>query len=307
MQEPLSDRGVPGGAAPRAGGIGGSALPPTRRTRFAPSPTGLLHLGHAFSALTASARATPGQFLLRIEDIDTARSRPDYETALKEDLHWLDLSWPEPALRQSDRRDAYDAALARLAEMDLLYPCRCTRADIRAALSAPQEGMPLIGPDGPVYPGTCRERTIAEAGPGDAIRLDMQRAVKLIPPGTGFLETGPEHPGLHLLDAETMLRNIGDIVLARGDIGVAYHLAVVVDDAFQQITEVVRGEDLFEATFIHRLLQLLLALPTPDYHHHRLIRDENGKRLAKRDDDRAIRHYRAAGATPDDIRAMLEK
>ena len=304
MPDP-TDRGAPGGAASRAGGIGGSALPPTHRTRFAPSPTGLLHLGHAFSALTAAGRASPGGFLLRIEDIDTARCRPEYEAALKEDLHWLGLDWPEPALRQSDRREAYTGALGHLADMGLAYPCRCTRGDIRAALSAPQEGVPMVGPDGPVYPGTCRGRPMSAAAPGDAIRLDMGRAVSLLPAGTGFLETGPLQPGWHALDPARLIAGVGDVVLARRDIGTSYHLAVVVDDAFQQITEVTRGVDLFEASALQRLLQVLLGLPAPDYHHHRLIRDNQGKRLAKRDDARAIRRYREDGASPSDIRCLV--
>jgi glutamyl-Q tRNA(Asp) synthetase len=268
-------------------------------TRFAPSPTGPLHLGHAFSALTvwARARATGRVALLRIEDIDTARCRPEWERAIREDLHWLGLDWPEPVLRQSRRGDAYRAALARLAALGVTYPCRCTRADIRAALSAPQEGA---GPDGPAYPGTCHGRSMAEAGPGDAIRLDMARAAALAGPAV-FRENGPLHAGLHRADPMPA----GDVVLARRDAGVAYHLAVVVDDAHQQIAEVVRGADLFAATAIHAVLQKLLKLPTPDYWHHDLIRDEAGRRLAKRDDARALSRYRAEGATPADIARLV--
>ena len=333
MPEPVAPRGVPGGAAPRPGEREGSGLPSPPPphgaprtdgqprgpdacapgdghpgpclTRFAPSPTGLLHLGHAFAALTAAAR---GRMLLRIEDIDRARCRPDHEAMLMEDLRWLGLDWPEPVMRQSERQPAYDAALARLGAMGLLYPCRCTRGDIRAALAAPQEGAPAIGPDGPVYPGTCRGRPLAEAGPGDALRLDMDAAVGALPAlragGIGFRDTGLR-PGWHRLDPDRLLAGIGDVVLARPGLGTAYHLAVTVDDAAQGIGEVTRGEDLFAATDIHRLLQALLGLPTPDYHHHRLIRDEAGKRLAKRDDARALRRYRAEGATPADIRAMV--
>ena len=275
------------------------------RTRFAPSPTGYLHLGHAFSALTAwdRARAAGGDFLLRIEDIDSARCRPEYDTAILDDLHWLGLAWPEPVMRQSARRAAYDTALARLAEAGLTYPCRCTRGDIRAALSAPQEGV-AVGPDGPVYPGTCRGRPMAEAGSGDAIRLDMARAVAMLPPGTGFHDSGTR-PGWHPVLPDRLLREVGDAVLARRDIGVSYHLAVVTDDAAQAITDVVRGEDLFDSTQIHVVLQALLDLPTPAYHHHRLIRDEVGKRLAKRDDARAIRRYREDGWTPEQVRAAV--
>lgn len=276
-------------------------------TRFAPSPTGLLHLGHAFSALTAwdIARAGAGRFLLRIEDIDQPRCRPEFEQAIYDDLHWLGLDWPEPVMRQSDRLPAYDEGLARLTEMGLTYPCSCTRADIRAALSAPQEGAePAQGPDGPVYPGTCRGRSMESRGPDDAIRLDMARAVAITGPIT-FTETGDTFHGEHEVAPEEMITGIGDVVLARKDIGTSYHLAVVLDDAAQEITHVVRGEDLFAATPIHVLLQRLLGLPTPVYHHHRLIRDETGKRLAKRDDSRAIRHYRDEGASPADIRRMV--
>lgn len=277
------------------------AMPPERyRTRFAPSPTGLLHLGHAFSALVAAdrARAMGGDLLLRIEDIDTPRCRPEFETAICEDLAWLGLDWPRPVMRQSDRRAAHDAALQQLAALGLCYPCRCTRAEIRAA-SAPQEGVEAPPP----YPGTCRSRAMAEAGPGDAIRLDLRRALAAIAP-RGFHETGPLHPGWHPPDPEALLAGAGDIVLARRDIGPAYHLAVVVDDAAQAITEVVRGADLFEATAIQCVLQAALELPTPTYWHHALVRDANGKRLAKRDDARAIRRYRADGLSPATVRRL---
>lgn len=271
-------------------------------TRFAPSPTGPLHLGHAFSALTAwdRAQAAGGTFLLRIEDIDRPRCRPEYEAAIYDDLHWLGLTWPQPVMRQSDRLPTYAAALARLTAMGLTYACHCTRGDIRAALSAPQEGVTL-GPDGPVYPGTCRHKSLPEAGA--AIRLNMAAGLRHSG-GVRFSETG-EAAGDKTYTPDFMLENIGDIVLARRDIGTSYHLSVVVDDAAQGVTEVVRGADLFEATPIHVLLQRLLDLPTPRYHHHRLIRDAAGKRLAKRDDARALAKYRAEGATAQDIRAMV--
>ncbi|MCB1408257.1 MAG: tRNA glutamyl-Q(34) synthetase GluQRS [Rhodobacteraceae bacterium] len=273
-------------------------------TRFAPSPTGPLHLGHAFSALTAAhlAETAQGQMLLRIEDIDTARCKPLFEQQIYDDLHWLGLDWPVPVMRQSDRRPAYRAALSRLAALGVTYRCTCTRGDIRAALSAPQEGAPRIGPDGPVYPGTCREA--GHQDPGAAIRLNMDRAVALVSP-VRFRETGPLRPGWHPYSPEWLVRNVGDIVLARRDLGTSYHLAVTVDDAAQGITLVTRGADLFDATPIHVLLQRLLDLPTPAYHHHRLIRDAQGKRLAKRDDARALGLFRAEGATPADIRAMI--
>ena len=276
------------------------------RTRFAPSPTGPLHLGHAYAALTAAALADPGQFLLRIEDIDRSRCRPEWETALSDDLHWLGLDWPLPVMRQSVRLPAYRAALDRLAATGLIYPCRCRRADIAGALSAPQEGAPVIGPDGPVYPGTCRGRSMAQAGPQDAIRLDARRAFALLGEEEVGFHDDCMMPGTrHRLAAADFIDGIGDVVLARRGMGTSYHLSVVVDDAAQGITLVTRGEDLFDSTFIHVLLQRLLDLPTPLYHHHRLIRDAAGRRLAKRDDARAIRLYRAEGATPADIRRMV--
>lgn len=279
-------------------------IPKLNRTRFAPSPTGLLHLGHAYAALVAHERARVGQFLLRVEDIDRSRCRPAYEAALQEDLAWLGLTWQQPVWRQSERLATYAAAVERLISLDLCYPCRCTRRDIRASLSAPQEGV--HGPDGLVYPGTCRHRQIGDAGPADAIRLNMSRALdRLGPAALSFVETGPGRAGSHIVDKNWLLTRAGDIILARRDMGTSYHLAVVVDDAAQRITEVTRGEDLFEATFVHVVLQALLGLPTPAYHHHRLIRDNAGKRLAKRDDARALRHFRSDGASPADIRRMV--
>lgn len=271
------------------------------RTRFAPSPTGRLHLGHAFSALTAwdLAQAAGGTFLLRIEDIDQTRSRPVFEAGIYDDLQWLGLAWPAPVLRQSEHLPRYGAALDRLIALGVTYPCRCTRADIRAALAAPQEGAPAS-----VYPGTCRGRSMAERAPGDAVRLDLGRALALAGP-LGFTETGPLHPGRHPLDPIRLRAEIGDVVLARRDIGVAYHLAVVVDDALQGITDVVRGADLWGATPLHRLLQALLGLPEPVWHHHRLIRDAAGRRLAKRDEASALALLRAEGASPADIRRLL--
>ncbi len=276
-------------------------------TRFAPSPTGPLHLGHAFSALTAWDRvqARGGRFLLRIEDIDRDRSRPEFEALIETDLRWLGLDWPRPPMRQSERMDAYRAALDRLAAMGLCYPCRCSRGDIRAVLSAPQEGAPAIGPDGPVYPGTCRGRPMAQAGPDDSIRLDMARAAAHLGQLPSFEETGPIHPGRHALDAAALIGGVGDAVLARRAMGTSYHLSVVVDDAAQGITEVVRGADLFEATQVHVLLQALLGLPVPAYHHHDLVRDADGKRLAKRDDARALCAFRAEGLGPAAIRDMV--
>lgn len=279
----------------------------TFTTRFAPSPTGPLHLGHAFSALTAyeMARAAGGRFLLRIEDIDSTRSRPAWERQIYEDLRWLGLDWPEPVMRQSDRLPAYRAALEALWARGLLYPCRCRRRDIAAAASAPQEGAgPVIGPDGPVYPGTCRDRPRHGPLPDGALRLDMARAIESLGlTEAGFTETGSaEDP---CFTAADLISTVGDIVLSRRDFLGSYHLSVVVDDAAQGVTHVIRGQDLFEATKIHLVLQSLLDLPRPSYHHHALIRDEAGKRLAKRDDARALATYRAAGASPQDIRRMI--
>ena len=275
-------------------------------TRFAPSPTGPLHLGHAYSALLAQdmARAAGGTFLLRIEDIDQTRARPEWEALICTDLAWLGLDWPRPVLRQSERLPAYRAALQSLWDARLLYPCTCTRRDIFAAADAPQEGGPRIGPDGVVYPGTCRERHRSGPLPDTALRLDMGAALNRLP-ALSFTEDGPEHPGTHPITPRQMIEEVGDVVLCRPAFGTSYHLSVVVDDAHQGITHVVRGADLFEATAIHVVLQALLGLPRPTYPHHRLIRDETGRRLAKRDDARAIRLYRDEGATPGDIRAMV--
>lgn len=250
------------------------------------------------------AQAAGGEFLLRIEDIDQSRSRPQWEDQIYDDLRWLGLTWPQPVIRQSVRLPRYRHALDALVMMGLVYPCRCKRADIDAAAGAPQEGVPQFGPDGRIYPGTCRERPLSDAGPGDVLRLDMQKAIDASAL-LHFQEIGSAHNGRHKLDADTLLSRVGDIILVRRNMGSSYHLSVVVDDADQNITHVVRGEDLFDATQIHVLLQDLLGLPTPIYHHHRLIRDAAGKRLAKRDDARAIALYRQQGASPIDIRAMV--
>ncbi len=273
-------------------------------TRFAPSPTGPLHLGHAYSAILAHdlAERHGGTFLLRIEDIDQGRSRRHWEDAIRDDLSWLGLRWPEPVMRQSERLGRHHAALARLRTSGLTYACTCTRRDIQAAASAPQEGAPLHGPDGVVYPGTCRDAGLPHDGA--PVRLDMARALRIVAP-ISFKETGIPGPGTVDTSTEEILRGIGDVVLARRDMGTSYHLGVVIDDADQGVTHVARGRDLFEATPIHVVLQKLLGLATPVYHHHDLIRDDTGKRLAKRDDARAIATYRAAGTTPEEIRAMV--
>jgi len=276
-------------------------------TRFAPSPTGPLHLGHAYSALLAydMAKAAGGQFLLRIEDIDQSRARPEWEAQIYDDLHWLGLEWPEPVMRQSGRMAVYQQALAQIKAKGLLYRCTCNRRDIEAAIAAPQEGAPAAyGPDGVIYPGTCRK--LDRPDKDAALRLDTGEAsLYLGALELSFIETGPVHTGQQTITPHELIHSVGDIVLARRDMGTSYHLSVVLDDAAQGITDVIRGEDLFEATKIHVLLQTLLDLPTPTYHHHALIRDDAGKRLAKRDDARAIAKYRADGATPADIRKMI--
>ena len=252
------------------------------------------------------ARAANGTFLLRIEDIDQSRARPEWEAQIYDDLRWLGIDWPEPVLRQSDNQTAYEAALDTLWSAGLLYQCDCNRRDILAAVSAPQEGAPQHGPDGFIYPGTCRDlhpRT-SPRPIGIALRLDMKTALQIIPKKMKFVDhQDAQHS--RIVDRDTAITDIGDVVLARRDMDTSYHLSVVIDDAAQDITDVVRGVDLADATAIHVILQHLLDLPTPVYHHHRLIRDDAGKRLAKRDDARAIAKYRAEGATPLDIRAMV--
>lgn len=275
-------------------------------TRFAPSPTGPLHLGHAYSAMLAHdmTRAESGVFLLRIEDIDQSRARPQWEEQIYNDLRWLGVTWDGPVLRQSQRLDAYTGALDTLWRQGLLYQCDCNRRDILDAAQAPQEGVPTHGPDGLIYPGTCRHKhpRTGSRSSAAALRLDMAAALAKIDAELVYSETG-EQPGR--IEVKNPTHTIGDIVLGRRDMGTSYHLSVVVDDAAQGVTHVLRGADLAEATGIHVVLQHLLDLPTPAYHHHRLIRDDSGKRLAKRDDARAISKYRAEGATPDDIRRMV--
>ena len=270
------------------------------RTRFAPSPTGLLHLGHAFAAGFAQREAAQagGELLIRLEDIDITRTRPEFEAALFEDLGWLGLSWPEPVRKQSEHFDDYRAALAKLEALDLLYPCFCTRKEIQAEISA--AGQAPQGPDGLLYPGTCRSRSPFEredriaSGAPYALRLDVENALRM---------TGKVLRWLDLAHGEFEARPelFGDVVLARKETPTSYHLAVVVDDARQGITLVTRGEDLLPATHLHRLLQELLGLPVPQWKHHRLITDEYGKRLAKRDNTRSIRSLRESGWTGERV------
>ena len=279
------------------------------RTRFAPSPTGPLHLGHAYSAITAHdfAHAQGGQFLLRIEDIDQSRARAVWVAQILDDLDWLGLTWHGPVLRQSERLDTYSEAVQTLNAAELLYCCTCTRKDIKQALSAPQEGnLAHSGPDGVIYPGTCRPngKTIAQVE--GALRLNMEVALNG-KSSVRFMEliSLQSLPKINIRNTQYIIDKIGDIVISKRNLEAAYHLAVVLDDAAQGITHVVRGADLKSSTPIHAVLQQLLGLATPTYMHHRLIRDENGKRLAKRDDAKAISKFRSEGATPAGIRAMI--
>jgi len=240
-------------------------------TRFAPSPTGRLHPGHAFSAIQAHdfARERAGAFLLRIEDIDGTRSRPEHVATILDDLAWLGLRWDGDVVFQSHRLADYEAALSRLRAMDLIYPCFCTRADIAASLTAPH------GPDSAVYPGTCRMLTAPDLTRPHCWRLDMAKAVASVAAPLSF------HDSRHgTIQADPLAH--GDAVLARKDAPASYHLAVTLDDAAQGVTDVVRGDDLLPATHVHRVLQALLDLPTPRYHHHALLLGADGQRLAKR-------------------------
>jgi glutamyl-Q tRNA(Asp) synthetase len=273
--------------------------------RFAPSSNGFLHLGHAYSALInqAMARAAGMRMLLRIEDIDLGRCRPEFEAAIYEDLAWLGLDWVKPARRQSEHFDDYGHAIAALEADGLVYPCFCSRGDVMNAVAA-RAGWPR-DPDGaPLYPGTCRHLDAAArarrsaSGAAAALRLDMTAAVARLARPLSWREYGDGDRGTDVVAAPAAW---GDPVLSRKDIPASYHIAVVVDDALQGVTDVVRGEDLFQATSLHRLLQALLDLPAPAYHHHRLIRDAAGRKLAKSLRAKPLRAYRREGATPADI------
>jgi glutamyl-Q tRNA(Asp) synthetase len=278
--------------------------------RFAPSPNGFLHLGHALSALLNAelAQAAGGRLLLRIEDIDVARCRPQYEAAIYEDLAWLGVVWEEPVRRQSEHFEEYRAALARLEAMGLVYPSFESRAEI-AALVAARPSWPR-DPDGaPLYPGAAKTLPVAErkrrmqAGAPYALRLDMHAALSRAGP-LAWTETGAGPAGeTGVVAADPAAW--GDVVLARKDAPTSYHLAVVVDDAAQGVTDVVRGRDLFHATSVHRLLQALLDLPAPRYRHHRLILDAEGRKLSKSTAATALRELRARGASPAEIRRLV--
>ncbi|QJE71832.1 tRNA glutamyl-Q(34) synthetase GluQRS [Aerophototrophica crusticola] len=275
-------------------------------TRFAPSPTGYLHLGHAHSALFGwrAARDRGGRFLLRVEDIDPNRCRPEFEAALKEDLAWLGLDWDGPVRRQSDHMGDYAAALAKLAALGVTYPCFCSRKEIQEEIARAGNAPHLVaaGPEGPLYPGTCRhlDKGVAAervaAGVPHAIRLDVSRACALTGPltwddlGKGRIAATPEI--------------LGDVVLARRDVPTSYHLAVTVDDHLQGVTLVTRGEDLFHATHVHRLLQALLGYAVPEWWHHGLLLNAEGQRLSKRDGATALRALRDMGRSPAEVRAL---
>jgi len=272
-------------------------------TRFAPSPTGLMHLGHAYAALFAAhaARETGGRFILRIEDIDRGRCRPQFEEAIFEDLRWLGLTWDEPVRRQSEHMEDYAAALTRLDELGVIYPCFCTRSEIRLEIKHADEAP--HGPDGPHYPGTCRALSFEDRkqrilmGKAHAWRLDMSKAVAI----TGDFDWTDRGLGLQKADPAAA----GDVVVARKDVPTSYHLAVTIDDYLQGVTLVTRGDDLVHATNIHRLIQALLGVEPPIWHHHPLITDSYGVRLAKRNRATTIRSQRQAGKTPAEVRAMV--
>jgi glutamyl-Q tRNA(Asp) synthetase len=279
--------------------------------RFAPSPNGELHLGHALSVLDGyqQAKAAGGRFLLRIEDIDVGRTRPEFVAGIFADLRWLGVEWEEPVLFQSQRMDAYRTAAARLQDLGLLYPCFATRSQIEAAV---MDGM--SDPDGaPLYPGLWKGRTaheIAEqraAGEPAALRIDMAAALKFV------MEKLRGAPLTFVEMAEDGTRQVveahperwGDAVIVRKDVPTSYHLAVVIDDAWQGVTHVTRGRDLYAATDLHRMLQVLLGLPEPIYRHHRLIVDEAGRKLAKSAGDTSLRALRERGVSMVDVRRMV--
>jgi glutamyl-Q tRNA(Asp) synthetase len=279
--------------------------------RFAPSPNGYLHLGHALSALLdfEMARAARGRFLLRIEDIDATRCRPEYETAIYRDLAWLGIAWEEPVRRQSEHLDDYRAAVAKLSDMGLIYPSFESRSEIAMLTGrAAQDGWPC-DPDGaPIYPGTSKHLTPAErarrmASEPYALRLDMAAAIARA--GSLQWEERGNGPNGESGSIPAAPECWGDVVLARRETPTSYHISVVVDDAAQGVTHVVRGQDLFWATSVHRLLQALLGLPAPAYHHHRLLLDRDGRKLSKSTRATGLRELRAQGLTPRDIRRMI--
>lgn len=273
-------------------------------TRFAPSPTGYLHLGHAASALFAARKAgDKGRFLLRIEDIDQTRARPEYIEAIYQDLAWLGLSWETPVRIQSAHFNDYQAVLDRLTDRDLLYPCFCTRKEIQAEIA--RIGNAPHGPDGALYPGTCRHLSVSEradriaAGDSYALRLDMGRAIKQVGKRLYWHDRAA---GRQVATPEIF----GDVVLARKDTPTSYHVSVTLDDHLQGISLVTRGEDLFFSSHLHRLLQELLGYDVPEYHHHKLLAGPDGKRFAKRDKSETLRSMRERGISVADILTRIE-
>ncbi|MGR4927678.1 tRNA glutamyl-Q(34) synthetase GluQRS [Bradyrhizobium canariense] len=281
--------------------------------RFAPSPNGYLHLGHAYSALLNSdrARETGGRLLLRIEDIDATRCRPEYETAIYEDLAWLGIAWETPVRRQSEHLDAYRTALDRLSALGLVYPAFESRAEIARLVTAREADGPWPrDPDGvPLYPGAARSLSaderdrLIDTGAPYALRLDMAAACRRAV-GLSWNELG-EGPDGERGVVPARPEAWGDVIVARKKTPTSYHLSVVVDDALQDISEIVRGQDLFHATSVHRLLQVLLHLPEPVYRHHGLLRDERGRKLSKSTSSTGLRELRAGGATPAGIRRLV--
>ena len=286
----------------------------TFKTRFAPSPTGELHLGHAYSALFGFdlASINSGIFHLRIEDLDQSRSTKAFEKAIYEDLSWLDIKWNENIIRQSERSSLYNDKLKTLWDLGLLYECSCSRRDILNAISAPHGNKPRYGPDGSIYPGTCKKNITKSRFPtkrNGALRLDMKKAWNYIDRDfLTFFEAEKILKGTsktQIVTRAEAVNNIGDVVLSRPGSEASYHLSVVIDDAELGINNIVRGEDLFDATKIHTILYFLFNFSNPTYYHHKLITDSNGKRLAKRDKSRSISSLRKAGHTPKSIRSKL--
>ncbi len=282
-------------------------------TRFAPSPTGLLHLGHALAAITAyeAAREAGGRFILRIEDIDATRARPEFEAAIYEDLSWLELRWEQPVRRQSEHFADYRAALDRLDAMGVLYPCFCTRKEIADEIARAVEAphLNVLGSEGPIYPGTCRAlsketQTTRMANEAYALRLDVAKAKARVGYALTFVERGSGPMGETGIQTATP-ELLGDVVLARKEMPASYHLAIVVDDALQGIKLVTRGNDLFLAAHVQCLLQALLEYNAPAYLHHRLVLDASGKKFSKRDQSVTLRHLHEQGVTPQKIRARL--
>jgi glutamyl-Q tRNA(Asp) synthetase len=277
--------------------------------RFAPSPTGFLHLGHAFAALTAQAAAQGGRFLLRIEDLDASRTRETLVEAIFADLRWLGLAWEEPVLRQSTRTCAYASALDELGAMGLIYRCFCTRGDIAAEIARSAEAP--HGPDGPLYPSTCRQLSAKErvrlenAGAPYALRLHSTKAAALL--GALFFEESERFPYAEYKHIAVDPLLFGDVVLGRKDTPASYHLAVVIDDTAQGVTLVTRGRDLFPSTHVQRVLQSLLGLPAPKYAHHRLVLDADGRKMSKREHAQSLQDLRRTGVRAHEIAAMLQR